>query len=116
MVEVFDREIALQNANGDVGLVKERCLAFSESANAGLASVQEALKTNDAASLERLLQELRSTSVEVGASGIHHLSDRFLQALHGNDWQEMNALVTKLLMELGWFQRIIDERACSGNL
>lgn len=115
-MEVFDREIAFQKANGDAALVKERCLSFSESAESLLASVQEALKTKDTGSLERLVQELRSASVDVGAAGIDNLSERFLQALRAEDWQEMNGLTTKLLMELGWFQRIIDERACSGNL
>jgi hypothetical protein len=115
-LEVFDREIAFRRANGDAELVKRRCSSFAESAEAALASVQEALRTQDATSLERLLQDLRTTSTEVGAAGVDHLASRFLDALDATDWKEMDALVTKLLMELGWFQRIIDERACSGNL
>ncbi|MGH7555384.1 MAG: hypothetical protein ACREMQ_20475 [Longimicrobiales bacterium] len=115
-MEVFDREIAFQHANGDAQLVKRRCSSFSESAEAALASVQKALATRDAPSLERLVRELRNTSLEVGAAGIDNLAARFLEALAAKDWKEMDALVTKLLMELGWFQRIIDERACSGNL
>ena len=115
-MEVFDREIAFQHANGDAELVKKRCSSFAESSEAALASVQKALKTKDVASLEHLLQELRTTSTEVGAAGLDNLATRFLDALDASDWKEMDALVTKLLMELGWFQRIIDERACSGNL
>lgn len=115
-MEVFDREIAFQHANGDAALVKKRCSSFAESAEAALASVQEALKAKDATSLESLLQDLRTTSSEVGAAGVDNLASRFLDALDASNWKEMDALVTKLLMELGWFQRIIDERACSGNL
>ena len=116
LLEVFDRDIAFQNANGDAGLVKRRCSSFSESAEAALGSVQKALETKDTTSLERLVQELRTTSIEVGAAGIDNLAAQFLEALGANNWKEMNSLLTKLLMELGWFQRIIDERACSGNL
>ena len=115
-MEVFDREIAFQRANGDAELVKERCVSFSESADAILDSVQDAVESKDAPSLENLVRQLRAASADVGAAGIDSLSDRFLVALGANDWNEMNGLVTKLLMELGWFQRIIDERACSGNL
>ena len=115
-MEVFDRDIALRQANGDAELVKKRCSIFSRSAETALGSVQEALEAKDAASLERLLRELRTTSIEVGAAGIDNLAARFLEALAENDWREMSALTTKLLMELGWFQRIIDERVCSGNL
>ena len=44
-MEVFDRTIALQQSNGDVELVKERCEAFSKSADATLASLERALRT-----------------------------------------------------------------------
>lgn len=115
-MEVFDRGIALRQAKGDLELVKKRCESFSRTAEAALGSFQQALETKDVASLRRLADELRTTSIEVGAAGIDNLAVQFLEALGENDWKEMNALLTKLLMELGWFQRIIDERACSGNL
>lgn len=116
LLEVFDRDIAFQHAKGDAEVVKKRCESFSQSAEASLGSFEQALETKDVASLRRLADELRTASIEVGASGIENLIAQFLEAMDASKWKEMNALLTKLLMELGWFQRIIDERACSGNL
>ena len=115
-MEVFDRDIALRQAKGNLELVKKRCESFSQSAEAALGSFEQALETKDVASLRRLADELRTASIEVGASGVENLIAQSLDALDTGNWKEMDALLTKLLMELGWFQRIIDERACSGNL
>ena len=115
-MEVFDRTIALRQANGDVELVKERCEAFSKSADAALASLERALENQDSESIARLARELKAGSTEVGAAGLENLASQLVDALPTKDWNEVSGLLTKLAMELGWFQRIIDERVCSGNL
>lgn len=115
-VEVFDRAIALRQSNGDVELVKERCEAFSKSADAALASLERALENKDSESLARLARELKARSTEVGAAGLENLASQLVDALPSKDWNEMSGLLTKVAMELGWFQRIIDDRVCSGNL
>ncbi len=115
-MEVFDRTIALRQANGDVELVKERCEAFSKSADAALASLERALENKDSESIARLARELQAGSTEVGAAGLEDLASQLVDALATKDWNEMSGLLTKVAMELGWFQRIIDDRVCSGNL
>ena len=84
-MEVFDRGIALRQAKGDLELVKKRCESFSRTAEAALGSFQQALETKDVASLRRLADELRTTSVEVGAAGIENLIAQFLDALLSHD-------------------------------
>ncbi len=115
-LEVFDRTIALRQANGDVELVKERCESFSKSADVALASLEQALGNQDSESIARLARELKAGSTEVGAAGLEELATQLVEVLPTKDWNEMSALLTKLAMELGWFQRIIDDRVCSGNL
>ena len=115
-MEVFDRTIALRQANGNAELVKERCESFSRSADRALTSLERALGNQDSESLARLARELKASSTEVGAAGLEDLATQLVEALPARDWNEMSALLTKLAMELGWFQRIIDERVCSGNL
>ncbi len=115
-MEVFDRTIALRQSNGDVELVKERCEAFSKSADAALASLERALENKDSESIARLARELQAGSTKVGAAGLEDLTSQLVDALPTKDWNEVSGLLTKLAMELGWFQRIIDDRVCSGNL
>ncbi len=115
-LEVFDRTIALRQANGNAELAKERCESFSKSADRALTSLERALGNQDSESLARLARELKASSTEVGAAGLEDLATQLVEALPARDWNEMSALLTKLAMELGWFQRIIDERVCSGNL
>ncbi len=115
-MEVFDRTIALRQAHGNVELVKECCESFSLSADRAVASLEQALGNQDPESIARLARELKAGSTEVGAAGLEDLASQLVEALPTKDWHEMSALLTKLAMELGWFQRIIDERVCSGNL
>ena len=115
-MEVFDRTIALRHANGDVELVKERCESFSKTADGVLASLEKALESKDSESIAQLAGELQAASSEVGAAGLEELTSQLVDALPTKDWNEISALLTKLAMELGWFQRIIDDRVCSGNL
>ena len=115
-MEVFDRQMALRQANGDPELVRKRCAAFSESAEATLAALEKALEERDSASLARLARELESGSSQVGAEGMENVAFRLAEAATQADWKDATELLPKLYMELGWFQRVIDERACSGNL
>jgi HPt (histidine-containing phosphotransfer) domain-containing protein len=115
-LEVFDRLIALRQAKGDVELVKKRCESFSQSAEAAIISLQRALDEKDTEMLARLARELQTASPEVGAAGLESLASQLVEALPAKDWNQMSGLLTKIAMELGWFQRIIDERVCSGNL
>ena len=115
-MEVFDRNIALREANGDVELVKERCETFSRSADRVLTSLERALQKQDVESIATLAGKLQAGSTEVGAAGLTDLASQLVDTLPTKDWQEVSSLLTKLAMELGWFQRIIDERVCSGNL
>ncbi len=115
-MEVFDREIGLRRANGDEELLKKRCQAYSESAQAKVETLDRTLAGKDAESAGRVAGELRAASAEVGAEGMENLASLLEDAVRATDWNEVSGLVTKLSMELGWFQRIIDENVCSGNL
>ena len=115
-MEVFDRQMALRQANGDPELVKKRCAGFSESAETALAALERAFTERDSATLARLARELESGSSQVGAEGMESVASRLAKAATQTEWKNATELLPKLSMELGWFQRVIDERACSGNL
>jgi HPt (histidine-containing phosphotransfer) domain-containing protein len=115
-MEVFDREIGLRHTNGDEELLKKRCQAYCESAQAKVETLDHAVTEKDAESVALLASELKTVSLEVGAAGMENLASLLEDAVRATDWNEVSGLVTKLSMELGWFQRIIDENVCSGNL
>lgn len=115
-MEVFDRALALRNAQGDEALLSLRCSAFIGQAPRRLELLGKALDGRNARQLADTAREIQRAAAEIGAEGVDDLGRRLLDAAAASDWVEAGSLLTKLDMEIGWLSRILDEHMCSGNL
>lgn len=115
-MEVFDRAGALERLGGDVERLDDLLEDFQIKIPGLMSALSRAAERKRPERLLELANDLRASSLAIGAEGMAALGDQIATAAAESDFDNVEQLIVHMGMELDWLSRVLDENRCSGNL